>query len=512
MCRQTGEPVAAGIQPTVHHMDDPRQSGDALPGGMRLKAAFRVPYTSGMSLTSTLERQRGAFLRDDAPSLEHRRKALRRLKELLIGRRDDIVKVVDADFGHRSRQETLLFEVASITVAIDYLHDNLARWMRPERRRVSLIFMPGSNRVLYQPLGVVGVVSPWNYPFALALTPVATAIAAGNRVMMKPSELAPESASFMKAMLGEAFSEEELAVVTGDTSVGIEFSKLPFDRILFTGSTGVGRSIMRAAADNLTPVTLELGGKSPVIVEEGSPLDVAARRTAYGKLANAGQTCVAPDFALVAESEVDAFVEAFRRAVDRLYPRIETNTDYTAIINDRHLGRLRGLLDDARAKGATVVELGAGGTGALVHPRIMLPAIVRDTTDDMSVVREEIFGPILPVVPYRTIDDAIAYVNARPRPLALYFFGSGGPAQQKVLERTTSGGVAVNETMMHYAQDDLPFGGVGPSGMGAYHGPEGFKSMSHAKAVFRQARLNTTDAVRPPFGRMFQGVIRYLLR
>jgi coniferyl-aldehyde dehydrogenase len=464
-----------------------------------------------MSLTAILERQRTAFLRDGPPALEARRQTLARLKDLLSKSRDAIIDTVNKDFGHRSRQETLLFELASITVAIDYMHRNLARWMRPERRHVGIIFVPGSNQVIYQPLGVVGVVSPWNYPFALALTPVATALAAGNRVMMKPSELAPESAALMQRMLGEAFGEEELAVVTGDTSVGIEFSKLPFDRLLFTGSTGVGRSIMRAASDNLVPVTLELGGKSPVIVEQGSPLAVAARRTAYGKLANAGQTCVAPDYALVAEPEVDAFVDTLRREVERLYPRIETNTDYTAIINDRHLARLRGLLDDARAKGARVIELGGGGTGALVHPRIMLPSVVLDATEGMSVMREEIFGPILPVVPYRTIDDAIAYVNARPRPLALYFFGPDGAARRRVLERTTSGGVAINETMMHYAQDDLPFGGVGPSGMGAYHGPEGFKSMSHAKAVFAQSKLNTTDAARPPFGRIFDALIRFLL-
>lgn len=465
-----------------------------------------------MSLTSTLERQRAAFLRDGPPSLDSRRKTLSKLKGILLDRRDDIVKAVNADFGHRARQETLLFEVAAVTVAIDYLDNNLGRWMRAERRRVSLIFMPGSNWVHYQPLGVAGIVSPWNYPFALALTPLATALAAGNRVMMKPSEMAPESAAFMKQMLGEVFSEEEIAVFTGDTNVGIEFAKLPFDRILFTGSTAVGRSIMHAASDNLVPVTLELGGKSPVIVEQGSRLDVAARRTAYGKLANAGQTCVAPDYALVAEPEIDAFVEAFRSAVDRLYPKIATNPDYTTIINDRHFGRLQGLLDDARSKGARVIELGAAGDGSRTHARTMLPAVVLGLTDEMRLSREEIFGPILPVIPYRSLEDAIDFINARPRPLALYLFGSDGPGRRRVLECTTSGGVAVNETMMHFAQDDLPFGGVGPSGMGAYHGHEGFKTMSHAKAVFAQAKLNSTDAIRPPFGRLFQGVLRYLLR
>jgi coniferyl-aldehyde dehydrogenase len=464
-----------------------------------------------MALKAMLDRQRSAFLRDGPPSLSDRRKNLSNLKHALKARRQDIVKAVNADFGHRSQQETSLFDVASVVVTIDYMTRNLGRWMRPKRRGVSFIFVPGSNRVLYQPLGVVGIVSPWNYPFALALTPLATALAAGNRAMMKPSELAPESAELMKRMLGETFDEEEVAVVTGDTSVGIEFSKLPFDHLLFTGSTAVGRSIMRAASDNLTPVTLELGGKSPVIVERGSPLSVAARRTAYGKLANAGQTCVAPDYALVADTEVDAFVDAFRGEVDRLYPDIASNPDHTSIINDRHLNRLRGLLDDARAKGARVIELGANGKER-THARTMLPAIVLDTTDAMSVVREEIFGPILPVIPYNKLEDAIAYVNERPRPLALYFFGPDGPGRRLVLERTTSGGVAINETMMHYAQDDLPFGGVGPSGTGAYHGREGFKTLSHARGVFAQAGMNTTDAVRPPFGRLFEGVVRFLLR
>jgi coniferyl-aldehyde dehydrogenase len=266
---------------------------------------------------------------------------------------------------------------------------------------------------------------------------------------------------------------------------------------------------MHAASDNLVPVTLELGGKSPVIVEKGSSLAVAARRTAYGKLTNAGQTCVAPDYALVAESEVEAFTDAFRREVARLYPDLPQSADFATIINDRHFNRLRGLVDDARSKGARVIEI---GSGPVRHPRTMLPTLVLDTTDDMKVVHEEIFGPILPVIPYRTLEDAIAYVNQRPRPLALYFFGPDGPGRRLVTERTTSGGMAINDTMMHVAQDDLPFGGIGPSGMGAYHGREGFKTFSHAKAIFAQSRLNATDAVRPPFGWMSKGVLRLLLR
>jgi coniferyl-aldehyde dehydrogenase len=460
--------------------------------------------TNENALAAMLNRQRAAFLRDGPPSLAQRRSDLMKLKGAVQERREDFVAAINADFGHRSRQETSLLEIATVVDGVKYLHRNLARWMRPEKRRVALHFLPGSARVVYQPLGVVGIISPWNYPAALALMPLATALAAGNRAMIKPSEFTPTTAELMRSMLDDVFHQDQVAVVTGDTNVGVAFSKLAFDHLLFTGSTPVGRAVMRAASENLVPVTLELGGKSPVIIEQGTSLRKAARRIAYGKLTNAGQTCIAPDYVLVAEQEVEDFVAAYTAEVAKLYPDIASNPDYTSIVNDHHHARLLDLLVDARVKGGRIIEIGAKADhGATVHRRTMAPAVVLDVTEEMSVMKDEIFGPILPVVPYRKLEDAVVYVNARPRPLALYFFGPDGPGRKLVLDRTTSGGVAINETNLNYAQDDIPFGGVGASGMGAYHGHEGFKTMSHARGIFEQARLNFTEVVRPPFGKLF---------
>lgn len=475
-------------------------------------AAMTQIDTDG-GLTAMLARQRAAFLRDGPPSLAERKRDLNKLKQAILKREEAFVSALDADFGHRSREETMLFDVGSTVSAINYLLGNVARWMRPEPRGVAMVFLPGSNRVIYQPLGVIGIMSPWNYPVGLALIPLATALAAGNRAMLKPSELAPATTDLIASMLAETFEQDQVAVVTGDAKVGAQFSSLPFDHLLFTGSIPVGKSIMRAAAENLVPVTLELGGKSPVIVDRGFSLATAARRIAFGKLANGGQTCVAPDYALVPEEEIDSFVAVFKTEADRLYPNIAANTDYTWIINDHHFARLKGLVDDAKAKGARVVEIGTAPSGAASpQSRMFLPVLLLDVTDDMAAMKDEIFGPVLPIVPYRRLEDAIAYVNARPRPLVLYYFGPNGPGRKLVLERTISGNVTVNDTNLHYAQEDLPFGGVGSSGMGAYHGIEGFKSMSHAKGVFTQANVNFTDMLRPPYSKIFDALLKFILR
>ena len=462
------------------------------------------------ALDGTLALQRAAFLRDGAPSLAERRRDLTKLKEALLARQEEFIAALDVDFGHRARQETLMLDIGSTVGAINYLHGNLRRFMRPERRHVAAIFKPGSAKVVYQPLGVVGIVSPWNFPVSLAVTPLATALAAGNRVMLKPSEMTPATTGLLASMLTEIFDAEQVAVVTGDAKVGSAFSSLPFDHLLFTGSTPVGSAIMRAATENLVPVTLELGGKSPVIVEPGYNLRTAARRVAFGKLANGGQICTSPDYLLLPKGGVDEFVSAFREEVDALYPDIAGNPDYSWVVNDRHFARLVGLVEDATAKGARVVEIGAKPHDA--QSRLFRPTLLLDVTDDMGAMQEEIFGPILPVITYDGLEDAIAYVNARPRPLALYYFGTDAQSQQKVLERTTSGGVLINDTILHYAQDDLPFGGVGLSGMGAYHGPEGFKTMSHAKAVFTQGRFNLADLFRPPFGKVYDFLLNVMLR
>lgn len=462
-------------------------------------------------LTATLARQRAAFLRDGPPSLTMRRRDLLKLKDAILARQEEFVAALNADFGHRATQETVLLDLGSTVDTIKYLHRNLRRWMRAERRSVAMVFFPGSNRVVYQPLGVIGIVSPWNYPVSLALTPLATALAAGNRAMLKPSELTPATTGLLATMLAAIFEQDQVAVVTGDAKIGSAFSALPFDHILFTGSIPVGRAVMRAASENLVPVTLELGGKSPAIVECGSPFRNAAHRIAYGKLANGGQTCVAPDYALLPEEEIDDFVASFKEEVAKLYPDIGADPDYTWIINDHHFARLSGLVEDARAKGARVIEIGTKPAGAS-QSRLFLPTLLLNVTDEMSVMKDEIFGPILPIVPYGALEDAVAYVNARPRPLALYFFGPDGPGRRLVLDRTTSGNVVINDTILHYAQDDLPFGGVGMSGMGAYHGPEGFKTMSHAKGVYQQPRFNVAEGVRPPFGKFFNFLAYFFMR
>jgi coniferyl-aldehyde dehydrogenase len=464
-------------------------------------------------LNVLLERQRAEFIRLGPPPLDERRSDLTKLKKILRVYRDDIIQAISRDFGHRSRHETSLFELVSVTNGIQYLHRHVARWMRPERRHVSMTFAPAKARIEYQPLGVVGIISPWNYPIALTLMPLATAIAAGNRVMIKPSEVTAATSELMTKILADTFPQEQVAMVTGDAGVGAAFAGLPFDHLLFTGSTSIGRAVLRAASDNLVPTTLELGGKSPVIIDRGASLATAARRVAYGKLANAGQTCIAPDYVLVPDADVDNFVVAYRDAVLRLYPHIASNADYTSIVNERQHARLLSLLADAREKGARLLEIGVSQDDRpRTHPRTLNPVVVLDATEDMQVMKGEIFGPILPIIAYREVKDAVAYVNSRPRPLALYYFGPKGPGRDLVLQRTTSGGVSINETNLHYAQDDLPFGGVGPGGMGAYHGPEGFKAMSHAKGVFEQSRLNFTDLIRPPFGKLIERVMDLLLR
>jgi len=405
-----------------------------------------------------------------------------------------------------------LMELVPATQAIDYLIRNLRRFMKPERRHVGITYRTGRAYVAYQPKGVVGVMAPWNYPVSLTLVPLATALAAGNRVLLKPSELTPRTSEVLQGLLAEAFSDEEVAVVLGGADVGARFSALPFDHLLFTGSTAVGRKVMAAAAQNLVPVTLELGGKSPAIIAPGHVNDRTLSSLVFGKLSNAGQTCVAPDYALVHQDDLQAFIEAYGAAVERAYPAGPTSADYSTIINDRHFARLRGLLDDARAKGAQVLEVGAHPQGAAARERTLAPALVIDANDEMTVMQEEIFGPILPVRTYRTIDEVAAYVNANPRPLALYWFGDEDADCASLLSRTTSGNVGLNNTLMHVAQDDLPFGGVGPSGMGAYHGIEGFRSMSHAKGVFIQGRWNASSLVRAPFGQLTNRALDMMLR
>lgn len=470
------------------------------------------PIAAPAAGAALLERQRRAFLRDGAPGRQVRKDRLRRLRAAVLAHRAEIGEAVSADFGHRSRHETEIMELVVVVQAIDYLIRNLGRFMKPERRHVGVHYQTGRAWVAYQPKGVVGVMAPWNYPVSLTLVPLATALAAGNRALLKPSELTPRTSAVLQRMLSDAFPAEEVAVVLGGPEVGAAFSALPFDHLLFTGSTQVGRKVMAAASENLTPVTLELGGKSPAIIARGHVQDRTLGSLVFGKLSNAGQTCVAPDYALVHEDDLDAFVARYDAAVARAYPAGPTSPDYTSIVNDRQLERLKGLLDDARAKGARVVEVGVRPETASARPRTLAPMLVIDAGDDAAVMQEEIFGPILPVRTWRTIDEVIAHVNDRPRPLALYYFGDEDADRARLLGRTTSGNVGINNTLMHVAQEDLPFGGVGASGMGAYHGIEGFRSMSHAKGVFVQGRWNLASMTRAPFGTSVERLLRVLLR
>lgn len=457
-----------------------------------------------INTSDLLSKQRKAFLQTEPPSLKQRKANLSKLRAAVIEYREELQAATSEDFGHRSYQETDVMELVGIVQSIDYLSRNLRRFMKPERRHVSLFYRSATAHVEYQPKGIIGVMAPWNYPISLTLIPLATALAAGNRAMLKPSELTPRTSDVIHRMLTEIFPLEEVAVILGGPEVGAEFSSLPFDHLLFTGSTPVGRKVMKAASDNLVPLTLELGGKSPVIVGRGHVNSRTMTSIAYGKLSNGGQTCVAPDYALVHEDDLENFIREYNETVARFYPNGPDCDDYTSIVNERHYSRLQGLIDDARKNGARIIELGVKPESAKNRIRTLVPTLVVGADDSDAIMREEIFGPILPIRTYRTIDEVIDYINERDRPLALYYFGEKDADCKKLLRRTTSGNVGINNTIIHVAQDDLPFGGVGPSGMGAYHGIEGFRSMSHAKGIFDQGRWNFPSFLHAPFGKFME--------
>ena len=427
--------------------------------------------------------------------------------------RDNIeqwVTAINADFGHRSSHESRLLEVFPSLEAIKHARRHVGAWMRPVSRPASFWFRPGRARIIPQPLGVVGIIVPWNYPLLLAVSPLVAALAAGNRAMVKMSEFTPHTGRLLADLVPRYFPDGEVTVVLGDAAVGAAFGKLPFDHLLFTGSTAVGHHIMRMAADNLTPVTLELGGKSPAIVGPEYSLRKAAERIMVGKLLNAGQTCIAPDYVMVPVGQEEAFVAAARDVVASLYPDMAHTPDYTSVVNERHYSRLMSYLSDAEAQGARCVPLTPVAADALT--RRMPPVVLLNVSDAMRVMQDEIFGPLLPVVPYSTLDEALSYVNSHPRPLALYVFEDDKHRLEQVLQGTVAGGVTVNDTILHIAQEELPFGGVGPSGMGHYHGYEGFKTFSKQKAVFLQSRFNGMSLFNAPYGKLFDRMTKFLLR
>lgn len=464
------------------------------------------------ALATLLEVQRTAFSADRHPAAAVRRDRLQRIARIVTDHEAAIVAAIDADFGHRSSHETRLAELYFVVAEVRHALRSLHRWMKPRRVATPWHLLPASAFILREPLGVVGVISPWNYPVQLALAPVVAALAAGNRVMLKPSELTPKTSALLAALVAEHFQRDEFAVVQGGAATGQAFAALPFDHLFFTGSTAVGRQVALAAAANLTPVTLELGGKSPAIFDVDADFDAAVPRLIVGKLLNAGQTCIAPDYALVPAHRIDTFVDAAQAAVRRLYPDTMANPDYTSIVDARHRARLSAMIDDAQRRGARIVSLavssGANGpaTGRLA------PTLVVGATDDMSIMHDEIFGPVLPVQTYTTPEEALAAVNRRPHPLALYWFGRDRARRDRVLRETRAGGVTVNDTLLHFAHEGLPFGGVGASGSGRYHGAFGFDTFSNQKPVFVQSRLAPTWLLSPPYGRMFERVLALLDR
>lgn len=464
-------------------------------------------------MADVLRRQKAANIRDGAPSLEVRIGRLDRAISLLIGHEGALVKALTHDFGARAPAVSGITDIGASLGPLKHAKAHLRTWMKPEKRKTTpalLGFLGAKAEVRFQPKGVVGIISPWNFPVNLTFAPLAGVLAAGNRAMIKPSEFTPATSDLMAKMFAETFDEEEIAVFPGGPEIGQAFSDLAFDHLVFTGATSIARHVMKAAAANLVPVTLELGGKSPVILGKSADYATSAARIMAGKTLNAGQICLAPDYVMAPADQLGTFVKEATAAVTAMFPTIKDNPDYTAVIAERHFERIKGYVDDARAKGAEIVEINpAGEDFTQQEHRKIPPTLIINPTEEMKVMQEEIFGPVLPVMTYRNVDEAIAYVNAHDRPLGLYYFGDDAAEEAKVLAQTTSGGVTVNDVIFHVAMEDLPFGGVGPSGMGSYHGVDGFREFSHRKSVYRQLKkdLGPMKALRPPYG---EGVKKFL--
>lgn len=459
-------------------------------------------------LTELLQRQRASYLAAPNPDYAIRKERLTRLKTALLNYQQPLVEALSQDYGHRSTDDSLISDIMPVVNNINYSLKNLKKWLKPSRRHAGILLAPAQVKVHYQPLGVIGIIVPWNFPVMLSIGPLVTAIAAGNHAMLKLSEFTPATNKVIKQLLAEVFDESHVAVVEGEADVAAQFSALPFDHLLFTGSTTVGRHVMRAAANNLTPVTLELGGKSPVIIAPDMPLEIAVERMIYGKCLNAGQICVAPDYVLCPNAKVSDFIQAYQAKFLAMYGEVAKNKDYGSIINARQFDRLMAVLEDAKTKGAKIIS--ASNEAIDSQNRKIPTQLITQTTEDMLLMQEEIFGPLLPIIGYDTLDEAIRYINLRARPLALYVMSFDEANQQKILQQTHSGGVCINETVFHVAADDAPFGGIGPSGMGHYHGKEGFLTFSHAKTVLSRGRFNTGKFVHPPYGSFIQRMLMKL--
>ena len=465
---------------------------------------IEMSETSADKMQKILDRQKRAYLNDGVVSNAVRLDRLERAVNVIKNNEEKFVNAMSADFGHRSRHQSLFSDIALSISPLRHAQKNLKRWRKSEKRSAMfpLNLLGAKARIDYQPLGVVGLISPWNFPVNLTFAPLAGVLSAGNRVMIKPSEYTPETSNAMAKAISEEFDADEIAVVLGGPETGASFSGLPFDHLLFTGATSIAKHVLSAAAQNLVPVTLELGGKSPVIVSESANMDSAAGAIMAGKMMNAGQICLSPDYVFVPKNRVQEFVESSKKAVTKTFPTLIDNPDYTSVINEKHFDRLSGYIDEAKQKGVEVVEINPANEDFRQQPHNKIPpTLIIDPPEELQVMQDEIFGPVMPIKSYDQVEETISYVNDRPRPLGLYYFGSNSKEESDVLDRTTSGGVTVNDVVMHYLQEDLPFGGIGPSGMGSYHGEDGFKRFSHAKAIYSQTKVGAVlEALRPPYG------------
>ena len=460
------------------------------------------------SLPDQLIRLRQACLSHPMPSLAERRTRLTQLKGALLAHKQALCDALALDYGQRSGYDSLIADILPCVMQINYSLKRLKGWMRPERRHPGLLLAPARVEVHYQPLGVVGIMVPWNFPVMLSLGPLIGAIGAGNRAMIKLSEFTPRTNAVLRTLLGEVFADDEVMVIEGDAELAAAFSALPFDHLVFTGSTAVGRRVMAAAAPHLTPLTLELGGKSPCLIAPDMPMALAVERMIFGKSLNAGQICVAPDYVLLPRGQEQAFVEAYRNHFTRLYPKGLASPDYGSIVNAQQYARLTAWLDEARQAGAQVHPCTSPARDDGAHR--LAPHLLTEVPDHCQVMQQEIFGPLLPIVPYDSLDEAIAYVAARPRPLALYLMSLDETLQRRLIRETHAGGMAINESLFQAAADDAPFGGIGPSGMGHYHGREGFLTFSKAKTVLRRGRFSPGGLIHPPYRRWYQRLMMAL--
>ena len=465
-------------------------------------------------MRALLESQRSDFLAEGPVSAATRLDRLDRGIDALVRFADKLAEAVNSDFSCRPREITMLTDVAASITPMKHAKKHLRQWMKGEKRPTvfPLNLLGGRSRIEYQPLGVVGIISPWNFPVSMVFAPMSGALAAGNRIMVKPSEFTPATSEVLATMIKSAYDPKEVTVFTGGPEVGQAFSNLPLDHLLFTGATSVARHIMAAAARNLVPVTLELGGKSPVIISRSADLEKSLGRIMLGKTMNAGQICLAPDYLLVPEEKLHDVIATAQQVVAAMYPTLLDNAQYTSVINERHYQRLNGYLEEARERGVKVIEINPAGEdfSRQQGTHKIPPTLIPEPPEDLKLLQEEIFGPLLPIRTYREFSETVDYINSRPRPLAAYYFGDDAEEQNSVETRTTSGGMCINDVIMHISQEDLPFGGVGPSGMGSYHGIEGFRTFSHAKSIYRQTRMNIgkLSGILPPYGKTTEKSIR----